>query len=63
MNKFITILTFQHGAQEVACFLVPTGLDTPLVTLCRDAPEANDPHVIIPEHTKAPPQSHLSTSS
>ena len=31
MNKFITILMFQNGAREVACPLVPTGLDTPLV--------------------------------
>ena len=31
MNKFITILTFQNGAREVPCPLVPMGLDTPLV--------------------------------
>ena len=31
MNKFITILTFTNGAREVACPLVPMGLDTPLV--------------------------------
>ena len=33
MNKFITILMFQHGAQGVACPLVPMGLNMPLLIM------------------------------